>query len=81
MNATTSGTLLMIVDPATREAYREGEEGDPANSGPLFFTTREQLDRYASEEAIEEYAVHEVPAGILARMKGKPHWVNGVRVS
>lgn len=68
--------LLMIVDPVTKEAYRE-EEG--ADSGPLFFTTRQHLDQYAREEAIEDYTVYEVPAGILARMKGKPHWVNGKR--
>jgi len=71
--------LLMIVDEATGEAYREGEEGDPKNSGPLFFTSRERLAEYAREEAIEEYRVHEVPAGILSRMKGKPHWVDGER--
>ena len=67
----------MIVDPLTKEAYREGEDGQ--ESGPVFFTTRERLDDYAREECIEEYEVYEVPAGILARMKGKPHWVDGKR--
>jgi hypothetical protein len=67
----------MIVDPLTREAYREGE--DPATSGPLFFTTRAALDQYAQEEAIEDYSVHEVPEGVLSRMKGKPHWIDGKR--
>jgi len=69
--------LLMIVDPLTREAYREGD--DPAASGPLFFTSREKLEAYARDEAIEEYEVYEVPAGVLSRMKGKPHWVDGER--
>jgi hypothetical protein len=68
--------VLMIIDPETKEAYREGEGEE---SGPLFFTSREKLDAYAREEAIEAYAVYEVPAGVLARMKGKPHWVDGVR--
>jgi hypothetical protein len=68
--------LLMIVDPETKEAYRE-EEGE--ESGPLFFTTRERLEEYAREECIEEYQVYEVPAGVLARMKGKPYWLDGRR--
>ncbi|HEU4753827.1 MAG TPA: hypothetical protein VFU47_12025 [Armatimonadota bacterium] len=72
-----SNTLLMIIDPETREAYREGE-GTP-ESGPLFFSSRERLERYAREEAIERYEVYEVPAGILARMKGKPYWLDGER--
>jgi hypothetical protein len=71
------GTVFMIVDPLTREAYRECD--DPASSGPLFFTSREALEAYAREEAIEEYAIHEVPEGVLSRMKGKPHWVDGKR--
>jgi len=68
-------TVLMIVDPVTREAYREGD--DPQTSAPLFFTSRETLRAYAEEEAIEEYEILEVPAGVLARMKGKPHWIDG----
>jgi hypothetical protein len=70
-------TLLMIVDPETREAYRKGD--DPATSGPLFFTSRETLDEYARSENIADYEVYEVPAGVLGRMKGKPHWVDGIR--
>lgn len=73
----TGDRLLMIIDRLTREAYREGDE--PQTSGPLFFTTRERLDAYAREEAIEDYDVYEVPAGVLARMKGKPYWVDGAR--
>ena len=71
-----TGKLYMIVDPLTKEAYREGEG---AESGPLFFTSRERLEAYAREEEIEEWQAYEVPAGILGRMKGKPHWVDGVR--
>lgn len=67
--------LLMIVDPETKEAFRVGE--DPATSGPLFFTSRAALERYADEEGILEFAVHAVPAGVLARMKNRPHWVDG----
>jgi hypothetical protein len=69
--------LYMMIDPLTREAYREGE--DPGESGPLFFTSRERMEAYAREEEIEEWEAYEVPAGILTRMKGKPHWVDGVR--
>ena len=67
--------LYMIVDPDTREAYRLGE--GPTASGPLFFTTRELLESYAQAHGIAGHRVHEVPAGILGRMKGKPHWVDG----
>ena len=67
--------LFMIIDPVTKEAYREGDE--PETSGPLFFTTRELLAAYAEEEAIEEYVVHEIPGAILGRMRGKPHWIDG----
>jgi hypothetical protein len=70
-------TVYMILDPETREAYREGD--DPQTSGPVFFTSTELLHEYAREEAIEEYQVYEVPAGVLARMKGKPHWLDGKR--
>jgi len=69
--------VLMIIDPETREAYRN--EDDPQASGPLFFTTAERLHSYAREEAIEEYQIYEVPAGVLTRMKGKPHWLDGQR--
>lgn len=72
--------VYMIIDPLTREAFREGDEGrDPAESGPLFFTSRQALEAYAREEAIEEFEAYEVPAGVLVRMKGKPHWVDGRR--
>lgn len=77
--AATGGTVFMIVDPLTREAYREGDDAEV--SGPLFFTSREALDEYAREEAIEDYTIHEVPAGVLTRMKGKPHWIDGRRAS
>lgn len=68
--------LLMIIDPETREAYREGEGPE---RGPLFFTTRERLEAYARERGIQRYEVYPVPAGVLARMKGKPHWLDGRR--
>ncbi len=67
--------VMMIVDPATKEAYREGD--DPATAGPLFFTDRKILDQYAREECIEDYEVIEVPAGVVSRMKGRPHYVDG----
>jgi hypothetical protein len=66
----------MLIDPLTKEAYRHGEGPE---SGPLFFTSRERAEGYAREEEIEEWQAYEVPAGVLARMKGKPHWVDGVR--
>ena len=75
--AESEAMLLMIVDPESREAYRRGE--GPTESGPLFFTTQERLEAFAQAEGIGEFAVHELPAGILARMKGKPHWVDGQR--
>lgn len=75
MESESGGVVFMIVDALTREAIRIGE--DPKESGPLFFTTRERLQAYAREEDLDDYAVHEVPAGILGRMKGKPHWVDG----
>lgn len=75
MERQNSDRLFMIVDPVTKEAYREGDE--PESSGPLFFTSRELLEAYAREEAIEEYLIHEIPAAILGRMRGKPHWVDG----
>ncbi len=68
-------TVLMIVNPETREAFRRGEGA--TESGPLFFTTRDRLEQFAREEGIAQYEVYEVPAGVLARMKGKPHWVDG----
>ncbi len=69
--------LLMIVDPLTREAYTEGDTAE--DSGPLFFTTREALEAYARDEAIEDYQVITVPAGILPRMRGRTYWLDGVR--
>lgn len=66
----------MIVDPETREAFRLGGE-DPATSGPVFFTSRAALEAWADEEGILEFAVHAVPAGVLHRLRGKPHWVDG----
>lgn len=68
-------TILMMVDPETKEAFRRGE--GPKESGPLFFTSRERLDDYARREGIPAYSVVEVPAGVVGRMKGKPHWIDG----
>ena len=65
----------MLVDPATREAYRLGE--GPAESGPLIFTSRENLAVYAQTAGIRSYEVIEVPDYVLTRMRGKPHWVDG----
>ena len=70
--------VLMIIDPETKEAFRMGE--DPKSSGPLFFTSREALDAYADANSIQRYEVYEVPRGVLSRMKGKPHWLDGLRV-
>lgn len=70
-------TILMMVDPDTKEAFRKGE--GPKESGPLFFTSRERLDEYARQEGITAYSVVEVPAGVVGRMKGKPHWIDGKR--
>lgn len=75
MEPGTGGVVLMIVDALTKEAIRIGD--DPKESGPLFFTSRERLEAYAREEDLDDYAVYEVPAGVLGRMKGKPHWVDG----
>ena len=71
--------LLMIVDPETKEALRRGD--GPQNSGPLFFTSREAVDAFAAAEGMSRYEVYEVPSGVLTRMKGKPHWVDGRRQS
>lgn len=76
-SGSAESTILMTVDRATREAYREGDM--PEESGPLFFTSREKLEACTQEEAIEEYEAHPVPAGIVERMKGRPHWVDGER--
>jgi hypothetical protein len=67
--------LLMIIDPETKEAYRGGDSAEA--SGPLFFTDRSQVERYARSQGIEAYEVYTVPAGVLGRMKGRPHWVDG----
>ncbi len=67
--------VWMIVDPETKEAFRKGE--GPLASGPLFFTTRDRLVDFARAEKIDSFEVYAVPAGVLARMKGKPHWVDG----
>ena len=75
--STETATVLMIIDAHTREAYREGDE--PQESGPLFFTTTEALEQYAREEAIEDYEIYPVPAAVLSRMRGKPHWLDGRR--
>ena len=70
-------TVYMLVDPETREALRLGET--EAEQGPAFFTSRELLERYAEAEGLSEYSVHAVPGGILSRMRGRPHWVDGRR--
>lgn len=67
--------VWMIVDPETKEAFRKGE--GPQGSGPLFFTTRDRLEAFARTEKIDRFEAYAVPAGVLARMKGKPHWVDG----
>jgi hypothetical protein len=69
--------VFMIVDAQSKEALRLGD--GPKESGPLFFTSRERLEAYAREKVATPYEVHEVPAGVLGRMKGKPHWVDGKR--
>ncbi len=68
--------LLMIIDPESREALRRGEG---AAAGPLFFTSRAALEGYAEAEGIADFEVYEIPFGVLERMKGKPHWVDGKR--
>jgi hypothetical protein len=65
----------MMIDPETREAYRRGE--GPTGSGPLIFTSRERLADYARAAGIDRYEVIEVPGYVLARMQGKPHWLDG----
>ncbi len=72
-------TLFMIVDPSTKEAYRLGD--DPKTSGPLFFTSREAMAAYAEREGITAYEEYAVPGGVVERMKGKPHWIDGRPVS
>ena len=67
--------LLMIVDPETREAHRRGE--GPADGGPVFFTSREKLEAYAQANGLADYQIYPVPAGILGRLKGQAHWVDG----
>ena len=69
--------LLMMVDPSTKEAYRVGN--DPKTSGPLFFTSREAMAAYAEREGIEAFEEYAVPAGVVQRMRDKPHWIDGVR--
>ena len=69
-------TLLMMVDPSTKEAYRVGV--DPKTSGPLFFTSREAVAAYAAREGIDTYEVYSVPGGVVDRMKGKPYWIDGI---
>ena len=67
--------VLMIVDPETKEAFRKGES--PEESGPLFFTSRDRLEAYAKARGIAEFEVYSVPAGVVGRMKGRPHWIDG----
>ena len=69
-------SLLMIIDPETREAYRLGGE-DPQTSGPVLCTSREALQAFADEHDILEYTIHEMPEAVLTRMRGRPHWVDG----
>ena len=67
----------MMVDPGHARSLpaREG----PSESGPLIFTSRERLEAYARTAEIAEYTVIEVPGTVLARMRGKPHWIDGER--
>ncbi len=67
----------MLIDPATREAYRLGE--GPTESGPLVFTTRDRLGEYACAAGISGYEVLEVPGYILNSIRGRPHWLDGER--
>lgn len=78
MAGNTGDQVWMIVDPTTKEAYREGDE--PLTSAPLFFSTRERAEEYAREEELEEFEFYAVPAGVLTRMKGKPHWLDGKKM-
>jgi hypothetical protein len=72
--------LYMIIDLETQEALRGEAEGErPEDEGPLFFTSREALERFAREEGIEPYRIHAVPGGILTRMNKHVHWVDGRR--
>jgi len=69
--------VYMLLDPVTREAYRPPEPtGRPA---PAFFTSVERAEAYARAHGLAGYRVYPVPAGVLARMKGKPHWLDGER--
>ncbi|MBI3909668.1 MAG: hypothetical protein HY320_01885 [Armatimonadetes bacterium] len=70
--------VYMLVDPATREAYRPAHEGGGL-PGPAFFTTEERARAYAAEHGLHNYEVYSVPGGILARVRGRPHWINGKR--
>lgn len=75
--AAPAAPLYMIVDPETKEAYRLGE--GPKESGPLLFTSRERLDEYARSAGISGYEMVEVPGYVLAALRGKSHWVDGVK--
>lgn len=68
-------SLFMIVDPVTREALRSGP--DPLTDGPLFFSSREKAEAHAQHLRLEEFELHSLPAGVLPRMKGKPHFLDG----
>ena len=67
--------LYLLAPTGTQEAFCFGE--GPKESGPVFFTSRAVLEEFAREQGIADYGVHEVPAGVLSRMKGKPYWVDG----
>lgn len=71
------GTVLMLIDPESREAHRRGEP--PTQSAPVFFTSRAALDAYAREHGLIHFEPYEVPSSVLQHMRGKPHWVDGVK--
>jgi hypothetical protein len=69
--------VLMAIDPETREALRLGDT--PKEQGPAFFTSMEAMEAFCEEHDMQHLEPYEVPAMVLARMKGKPHWVDGRR--
>ena len=69
--------LWMAIDPETREALRLGTGA--AESGPAFFSSEQALRAYCAGAGRERYTIHEVPAGVLPRMRGKPFWLDGRR--
>jgi hypothetical protein len=71
--------LLMAIDPETREALRLG--ATPHERGPAFFTSLAALEAYCETAGLEHLEPYEVPAPVLARLTGKPFWLDGERGS